>query len=575
MSSRLWGLTLDKGDQAPETWAKPDLTPANIAYAPADAVACRHALAHVLPRIKADGALPALAVTVRAIPAVAEIELQGLPVDQSTLDSVICDLRAGYAENMATLAHDPAFPRTQGGLRKPDLIARAHEALAGLPEDQRPETPPDKMTLAELVPLYGPPVLSGDNLAAWVRDHATPEELADWELTEKTKVLKVGPKAMRLHGGANPAFRPVILAQEAGKLVSDKGMVTKIRQRVREDRDGRLRGSVTLCAAKTGRGASSDPNLQNLPRKGGRHFVMAPPGRLLVKCDYSGMELRVAAAIAADADMLAILSDLARDLHLETAAASFGIAPDGVTPDQRQVGKTVNFLSLYGGSGFGLRRRMLEDAALSGDDPSLVPSADQGAEYIAGFWERRQGLADWRDCQFAEIAEIAEEIAASGKALQRTPLGRPVPCPPTKRQIASADRYDRRRPQYSRTLALNAPIQGGAAECAMAAMPLLLERLPASACRVGFVHDEFTAECAAEDAEATAAALAAAMLDGALKVIPGLPVAGLVKAEIAERWQVTAPTRADPASSRHEPTRSAMVADATGRGCAPVPVPAA
>src|SRR5690606_4473208 len=124
---------------------------------------------------------------------------------------------------------------------------------------------------------------------------------------------------------------------------------------------GRLHTSYHQAGAATGRLASSDPNLQNIPirtadgRRIRRAFV-APPGRRIVACDYSQIELRIMAHLSGDAGLLQAFS-AGQDIHRATAAEVFGKPIDAVEPGERRAAKAINFGLIYGMSAFGLDRK--------------------------------------------------------------------------------------------------------------------------------------------------------------------------------------------------------------------------
>jgi DNA polymerase-1 len=124
------------------------------------------------------------------------------------------------------------------------------------------------------------------------------------------------------------------------------------------DQDSRLHTDFRLTIAQTGRLSSAEPNLQNIPvrteiGKKIREAFIAEEGNVLISADYSQFELRLAAAMAEDTELVELFNQDA-DIHTETAAQVYGIAPHEVTPDQRRHAKVINFGILYGMSTHGL-----------------------------------------------------------------------------------------------------------------------------------------------------------------------------------------------------------------------------
>ena len=124
---------------------------------------------------------------------------------------------------------------------------------------------------------------------------------------------------------------------------------------------GRLHTSFSQTGAVTGRLSSSNPNLQNIPIRTEigreiRRAIVAPPGWTLISADYSQVELRVLAHVAAE-ELLISAFQADQDIHAVTAAQLFGVPIDQVTRQQRGLGKTINFATIYGVSAFGLSSR--------------------------------------------------------------------------------------------------------------------------------------------------------------------------------------------------------------------------
>jgi DNA polymerase-1 len=263
--------------------------------------------------------------------------------------------------------------------------------------------------------------------------------------------------------------------------------------------DGRVYPSWRQLGAASGRMSCSEPNMQQLPRGEYRRCVAAPPGRVLVKADYSQIELRIAAKVSGDA---ALLDAYARgeDLHARTARSVLGIAE--VSSEHRQIAKALNFGLLYGMGAKGFR-----DYART--QYGLTLTEDEARGYRDAFFKAYPGLAAWH-----------RRVGQSGKAAiqTRTLIGR-------------------RRLDVGRfTEKLNAPVQGSGADGLKAALALLWERRQEcpGAFPVLAVHDEIVLECDQSQAEAAAAYLRQAMVDGMAPLVHPVPVEVAVK--VGRTW---------------------------------------
>ncbi len=245
---------------------------------------------------------------------------------------------------------------------------------------------------------------------------------------------------------------------------------------------GRVHTSYSITGASTGRLASTDPNLQNIPirTEEGRRIreaFVAPEGRVLVALDYSQIELRLLAHIA-DLPALKQAFKEGQDIHAMTASEMFDVPMEEMTPDIRRKAKAINFGVIYGISGFGLARNL------------RIPRAEaQG--FIDRYFERFPGIRTYMD----DTKAFAKE-----HGFVQTLFGRKIHTP----EIASKGP----RAGFAARAAINAPIQGTAADVirrAMIRMPAAIEGMPAK--MLLQVHDEllFEVEKGAEDALIAAA----------------------------------------------------------------------
>jgi DNA polymerase I len=245
---------------------------------------------------------------------------------------------------------------------------------------------------------------------------------------------------------------------------------------------GRVHTCFAMAIASTGRLSSTDPNLQNIPvrtEEGSRirHAFIAEPGHLLVSCDYSQIELRLLAHVA---DIPALRESFAHgeDIHARTASEVFGIPMAGMDPMTRRRAKAINFGIIYGISGFGLARQ-------------LGISPGEARQYIDAYFARYPGIRSYME-------RAKEEARRYGYIT--SPFGRRV-------WIAGiADKNPARR-SYAERQAINAPLQGGAADVIKRAMVRLPKALREAGLRSRLllqVHDELLFEAP----EAEVAALA-------------------------------------------------------------------
>ena len=232
---------------------------------------------------------------------------------------------------------------------------------------------------------------------------------------------------------------------------------------------GRVHTSYSIAGANTGRLASTDPNLQNIPirTEDGRRIreaFVATPGHTLVSLDYSQIELRILAHIA-DIDALKDAFRDGQDIHATTASEMFNVPLDEMTPEVRRQAKAINFGVIYGISGFGLARNL------------RIPRKEaQG--FIDRYFERFPGIRTYMD----DTVAFAKE-----HMYVQTLFGRRINTPEINNRGPHAG--------FAKRAAINAPIQGTAADIirrAMIRMPDAIAKLPAK--MLLQVHDELLFE---------------------------------------------------------------------------------
>ena len=268
---------------------------------------------------------------------------------------------------------------------------------------------------------------------------------------------------------------------------------------------GRIHTSYHQAVAATGRLSSTDPNLQNIPIRTPegrriRQAFVAPPGQVLLAADYSQIELRIMAHLSADPGLVQAFAD-ELDVHRATAAEVFGMALCDVTDDQRRSAKAINFGLMYGMSAFGLAKQ-------------LGISRGEAQEYVNLYFDRYPGVKAFMD---------AIRDRASKDGYVETVFGRRLYLPEIN------DRNANRR-QYAERTAINAPMQGTAADIikrAMIAVHAWLNAERPGARMIMQVHDELVFEVDEDKVDAVSEHVielmcAAATLEVPLKVDVGV-----------------------------------------------------
>ncbi|AAV97058.1 DNA polymerase I [Ruegeria pomeroyi] len=392
------------------------------------------------------------------VPVLAEMEMHGVKVDREVLSR----MSNAFAQKMA------------------GLEAEIHE-LAGEPFNvgspaQVGEILFDKMSLEGgkkgKTGKYSTPADVLEDLAT---EHELPARILDWRQLSKLKSTYTD--ALQTH--INPDT-------------------------------GRVHTSYSITGANTGRLASTDPNLQNIPvrTEEGRRIreaFVAEPGNVLLSLDYSQIELRILAHIA---DIPALKQAFADglDIHAMTASEMFDVPLDQMTPEVRRRAKAINFGVIYGISGFGLARNL------------RIPRAE-AQEFIDRYFERFPGIRTYMDDTIAFAKE---------HGFVQTLFGRRIHTPEINAKGPHAG--------FARRAAINAPIQGTAADVirrAMVRMPDAIRDLPAK--MLLQVHDELLFEVAEEAVEDTIAA-ARDIMEGAADPAVRLDVRLVVDAGRGANW---------------------------------------
>jgi DNA polymerase-1 len=437
------GEAVDKAEQTSD-WSGA-LTAEQLTYAAHDAGVVRRLYDALAAKLAEDGLTRAAAIENRAVPAVAWLAAAGVGFDKACWQSLADQARA-EAERLAGALDRAAPPWSQGELfgtgwkwDSPQHVAEALRAVGHAVEGT------DDNALAAI----------DHPLAALLRDYRAAKKLA----------TTYGPGWLK--------------GSYAG---------------------GRVYASWRQLGANSGRMACSAPNLQNLPRDARyRRCFAAAPGRVFVKADYSQIELRIAAKVAGEQNMI----DAYRrgdDLHTLTARAVLG-KPD-VDKADRQLAKAVNFGLLYGMGARGFRP---------------YARSHYGVELTEGQAEQ------YRQAFFAAYPALRQWHASMGRTQDRPIETRTL----AGRRCRNVARF---------TEKLNLGVQGTGADGLKAALALLWERRAEcpGAMPVLAVHDEIVVECDADQAGQAATWLKAAMADAMAPLVA--PVAVEVEVAVARTW---------------------------------------
>ena len=263
-------------------------------------------------------------------------------------------------------------------------------------------------------------------------------------------------------------------------------------------RTGRVHTSYHQAVAATGRLSSNDPNLQNIPIRSPegrriRQAFIADPGFVLLAADYSQIELRIMAHLSGDEGLLRAFAE-DRDIHQATAAEVFGVPLDAVSSDQRRSAKAINFGLIYGMSAFGLARQL-----------GIARGAAQS--YVELYFARYPGVRRYMD---------ATREQARREGYVETVFGRRLYLP----EIRSRNRAMQ---QYAERSAINAPMQGTAADIikrAMISVDAWCQTSPVPARLIMQVHDELVLEVREDGVEQASAALRSHMSEAAQLAVP-------------------------------------------------------
>ncbi len=333
---------------------------------------------------------------------------------------------------------------------------------------------------------------------------ASPKQLGSI-LFEKLKIPTKKKTKTGQYSTAEDVLQELAIDYALPKLILEHRSVSKLKSTYTDklplqvnEKTGRVHTSYNQTVAATGRLSSTDPNLQNIPIRSEegrriRQAFIAPEAYKMLAADYSQVELRIMAHLSEDENLLKAFAE-GIDVHRATAAEVFGVALDAVESEQRRAAKAINFGLIYGMSAFGLAKQ-------------LNIGRYEAQDYINTYFARYPGVKTYMD----KTREQAHD-----RGYVETVFGRRLYLP----EINS--RNGQRR-QYAERTAINAPMQGTAADIIKRAMIAVDRALSASkldAKVVMQVHDELVLEVLEKDVEAVADLLRVEMEQAAALKVP-------------------------------------------------------
>ena len=316
------------------------------------------------------------------------------------------------------------------------------------------------------------------DLAEQIFNLASPKQIQEI-LFEKMElpIIRKTPKGQP--STAEDVLQELALEYELPKLILEHRSMGKLKSTYTDKlpimvnpQTGRVHTSYHQAVAVTGRLSSSDPNLQNIPIRTDegrriRHAFIVPEGSQMLAADYSQVELRIMAHLSGDETLLTAFRDGA-DIHAATAAEIFSVAADEVSSDQRRKAKAINFGLIYGMSAFGLAKQ-------------LNIGRQEAQQYIDIYFDRYPGVKRYMD-------DIRESAAEQGYV--ETVFGRRLYLPDINAKNGQLRKYAERT-------AINAPMQGTAADIIKTAMINIQKELEANnlaTTMIMQVHDELVFE---------------------------------------------------------------------------------
>ena len=510
-------ITLDKEMQTAD-WTLDPLPRRQLDYAAMDVKVLPPLYEKLSDVIKATDQASVAEIENQALPAFALMKYVGMPIDKVAWDENADEVELELRELERRMLDAPWMierdPIEQTwALQGPDCLAMLHaaglEAQGTTAKDLAPylenelvsallayrkskgaEREPLKARVLELAPEKPPAPAPLWNFGSPQQVNEIAWEILGFDLSDTAEPTLLRYKAR------HPFFAHMLKHRKLRKLVSTYGKTWF--QKAYNEETGRVHPAWWQIGTSTGRVASGSkgeaPNAQNLPESH-RKFFVAPEGRMFVGADYSQIEVRVLAKMLYEERLLKIYGrpedDVpSGDVYLATAAHMLDVDPDEVTKEQRNLAKAIVL-----GMNYGLNTKGLPYYAFTKLGIEDM-SKDEAEEYVEAFYNLYPKIEAYHDDVLTKLDEV-------GSVDQRTMTGR------LRAEITN------------RNEAINAPIQGTAADILKRAMTLLYRglKLTPTAYIVASIHDELLVECDQADAEYVAGVLERAMLEAANEIL--------------------------------------------------------
>jgi DNA polymerase I-like protein with 3'-5' exonuclease and polymerase domains len=503
VAERYLGVKLDKSSQV-SNWAADKLTKRQLTYAARDARFLPRLYWRLAGKISEAGLDEAAAIERSALPAVARMRLEGMPVDREAWDAHADENAARLKALKRQILEAPWLPdrepvpqlyALQGADCLEMLTSAGVAALEGATaKDLKPYTGVDELVDALLAWRKMPAGVLRDEAGRGVRALAAgrgatkpPLPPPPWNFGSPAQVNEICNEILGFclestdeahilpFTDRHPFFSRLLEYRGLTKLVGTYGR-DWFKQAYNED-TGRVYPGYRQIGTSTGRFASGEreksPNAQNLPVDY-RRFFGAPRGRALVNIDYSQIEVRVIAKVL-EVEELLRLFEAGEDIYRNTAAGLLGLPVADVDDDQRQLAKALVLGMIYGLSAHGLPMYAYKNFGIKDMSPK------EASSYVDAFYALYPEIEEYHD-------DVLGSLRVRGEVDQRTITGR------------------LRAGITNRNEAINAPIQGSAADGLKAAMaavyPALRARVGESAFIIATLHDELLIECDEGDGEA-------------------------------------------------------------------------
>lgn len=454
----LFNVEISKKEQGSD-WSIPDLTPSQLQYAELDPL-----YAYMVGnKLRTHEALQTVNFKLHcaAINALARMKLVGIKIDTDALDALIMEWKETVASSLLECS------KTFGDVN----------------------------------------INSSVQLGNWLEKNVDKKILNSWEKTEKTGRLNTDADTLRTHLSDVPALSPLVEYKKYYKYLSTYGDNIKA---FINPITGRIHGEYKLGFTDTGRLSSIKPNIQNFPREEWYRKLFVPEkGNVLVCADYSQVEVRIAAILSHEENMLRAYRE-GKDLYKQTASLLLHKKEEDITKAERQRAKAVVL-----GLQFGMGAKTLVKYALN---YGVVMSEDESVELVTRYREAYPSLYQWQ----MNTTAIANETL-----MTETVCG-------MKRKLDDDNYY---------TCSLNTPVQGSAAEVILYALwkldkTICDNNIPARI--VATVHDEILVECAASVGEKVKGILSKVMLEAFRFVFTRIGIQGadanIVEAHTGDTW---------------------------------------